>query len=43
MEPHIPTRQEAYDLLREFNTTDKALKHALTVEAATSNSGASSA
>jgi len=34
MEPHIPTRQEAYDLLREFNTTDKALKHALTVEAA---------
>jgi len=34
MDPHIPTRDEAYALLREFNQTDKAIKHALAVEAA---------
>jgi putative nucleotidyltransferase with HDIG domain len=33
MEGHIPTRQEAMDLLREFNKTDKAIKHSLAVEA----------
>jgi putative nucleotidyltransferase with HDIG domain len=33
MEPATPTRQQAWDLLREYNQTDTALKHALAVEA----------
>ncbi len=33
MESHIPTRQEAYDLLRKYNSNDALIKHALSVEA----------
>ncbi len=29
----LPTRQQAYELLREFNKAEKAVKHALSVEA----------
>ena len=29
---HIPTREEAFQLVREFNKTDSLIKHALTVE-----------
>jgi putative nucleotidyltransferase with HDIG domain len=31
---HVPTRQEALDLLREFNSKESLIKHALAVEAA---------
>jgi len=30
---HIPTREEAYALLAEYNQNDRLIKHALTVEA----------
>ena len=33
MTPTVPTREEALALLTEFNTTDKAIRHALAVEA----------
>jgi putative nucleotidyltransferase with HDIG domain len=33
METHIPTRQEAYDLLRTYNSNDGLIRHALSVEA----------
>lgn len=33
METHTPTRQEAFDLLRKYNSTDSLIKHALAVEA----------
>ncbi len=52
METKPPTREETLQLLKEFNHTDKALRHALAVEAVmrharenvvrTSKSGASS-
>lgn len=32
METHIPTRDEALDLLREFTSSDSLIKHALAVE-----------
>jgi putative nucleotidyltransferase with HDIG domain len=32
MEKYIPTRKEAFDLLREFNQTEGLIKHALAVE-----------
>jgi len=31
--PHVPKRDEAWALLREFNSTERALKHARAVEA----------
>ncbi len=34
MNTHPPTREQAFALLKEFNHTDKAIKHALAVEAA---------
>jgi putative nucleotidyltransferase with HDIG domain len=33
MEAHTPTREQAFELLKEFNQTDSLIKHALTVEA----------
>lgn len=33
MDTRLPTRDEAFALLKEFNHTDKALKHAFAVEA----------
>ncbi len=33
METHIPTRQEAYELLCKYNTNESLIKHALAVEA----------
>ena len=33
METHIPTRQEAFELLRRYNSNESLLKHALAVEA----------
>jgi len=33
MEAKSPTRQEAWELLREYNSSETAIKHALTVEA----------
>lgn len=33
MEAKIPTREEAFALLQEYNQTEKAIKHALAVEA----------
>jgi putative nucleotidyltransferase with HDIG domain len=33
MERHIPTRAEAFELLKEYNKTDSLIKHALAVEA----------
>jgi putative nucleotidyltransferase with HDIG domain len=30
---HVPTREEAYALLTEYNQSDRLIKHALTVEA----------
>lgn len=33
MEPHTPTRAEAWDLLQKYTTNDGLLKHALSVEA----------
>jgi putative nucleotidyltransferase with HDIG domain len=33
MDPVVPTRQQAFELLKEFNKTDKAIRHALAVEA----------
>jgi putative nucleotidyltransferase with HDIG domain len=33
VETHTPTRQEAFDLLRKYNSTDSLIKHALAVEA----------
>jgi putative nucleotidyltransferase with HDIG domain len=33
MEAHTPTREQAFELLKEFNHTDSLIKHALTVEA----------
>jgi len=33
METHTPTRQEALDLLREFNSSESLVSHALAVEA----------
>ena len=32
METNIPTRQEAFDLLREYNQNESLIKHALAVE-----------
>lgn len=32
METHIPTRQEAYELLCKYNTNESLIKHALAVE-----------
>lgn len=34
MEAKIPTREEAYALLREFNTNESLIKHAIAVEGA---------
>ena len=34
METKIPTREEAYALLREFNTNESLIKHAIAVEGA---------
>lgn len=34
MSVKVPTRQEAFELLREFNKNDSLIKHALSVEAA---------
>lgn len=33
MDRHIPTREEAFELLKEYNKTDSLIKHALSVEA----------
>jgi len=33
MEPTTPTREQAFELLKEFNQTDSLIKHALAVEA----------
>ena len=33
METHIPTRAEAFDLLKEYNQDESLIKHALAVEA----------
>ena len=33
METHIPTRQEAFELLRKFNSNESLIRHALAVEA----------
>jgi putative nucleotidyltransferase with HDIG domain len=33
METHVPTRQEALDLLNKYNSNESLLKHALAVEA----------
>jgi putative nucleotidyltransferase with HDIG domain len=33
MDRHIPTRAEAFELLKEYNKTDSLIKHALSVEA----------
>jgi len=33
MSPDLPTREEAFELLKEFNKTDRTIKHALAVEA----------
>jgi putative nucleotidyltransferase with HDIG domain len=33
MGAHTPTREQAFELLKEFNQTDSLIKHALTVEA----------
>jgi putative nucleotidyltransferase with HDIG domain len=33
METHIPTRKEAFELLKEFNQNESLIKHALAVEA----------
>ena len=33
METHIPTRQEAFDLLSRYNSNESLIKHALAVEA----------
>jgi putative nucleotidyltransferase with HDIG domain len=33
MGEHTPTREQAFELLKEFNQTDSLIKHALTVEA----------
>ncbi|MBN2241752.1 MAG: HDIG domain-containing protein [Acidobacteria bacterium] len=33
METHIPKRQEAYELLRRYNSNESLVKHALAVEA----------
>jgi len=33
MEPHQPTRDEALTLVREFNSSERLIKHALAVEA----------
>jgi putative nucleotidyltransferase with HDIG domain len=33
MEAHIPTRQEAHDLLLKYNSNEALIKHALSVEA----------
>ena len=33
MGAHTPTREQAFELLKEFNHTDSLIKHALTVEA----------
>jgi putative nucleotidyltransferase with HDIG domain len=33
METHIPTRQEAFELFRKYNSNDSLIKHALAVEA----------
>ncbi len=33
MEKHIPTREEAFALLKEFNKSESLIKHALSVEA----------
>jgi putative nucleotidyltransferase with HDIG domain len=33
METHTPTRQEAYELLRRYNSNESLIKHALAVEA----------
>jgi predicted hydrolase (HD superfamily) len=33
MEPHVPTRAEAWELLNRYTTNDGLLKHALSVEA----------
>jgi putative nucleotidyltransferase with HDIG domain len=32
MENHVPTREEAFKLLKEYNQEDSLIKHALTVE-----------
>ncbi len=31
-QPHVPTREEALSLLKEHNTKDSLIKHALAVE-----------
>lgn len=33
MDRHIPTREEAFELLKEYNKTDSLIKHGLSVEA----------
>ncbi len=33
METHIPTRQEAFDILRRYNSNESLIRHALAVEA----------
>jgi len=32
MSPKIPTREQAYNLLREYNKNESLIKHALAVE-----------
>jgi len=32
MSTHVPTREEAYRLLKEFNKSKSLIKHALSVE-----------
>ena len=32
MSAKVPTREEAYDLLKEYNESDSLIKHALAVE-----------
>jgi predicted hydrolase (HD superfamily) len=32
MPTHLPTREEAYRLLKEFNKSESLIKHALSVE-----------
>jgi len=34
MDSHIPTREEAFQLLKEYNTNESLIKHALAVEGA---------
>ncbi len=33
MAPHAPTRVGAFKLLKQYNSTDRAIKHALAVAA----------